>query len=127
MIKQHIQNIKKFDQTHLREHANVWLNDCLNSLKTSLSKTFKYANNLKSLVIIRDAVVEFESSIQNDSTLIKNQQFNWSIVCEKLFDSKIQLWSQLVAPFYYVQAKVLISFKWYTLILIILIILIYFH
>ena len=106
-----IQNIKKFDQTHLREHANVWLNDCLNSLKTSLSKTFKYANNLKSLVIIRDAVVEFESSIQNDSTLIKNQQFNWSIVCEKLFDSKIQLWSQLVAPFYYVQVKVLISFK----------------
>ena len=90
----------------MREKANAWLNDCLNNLKKSLSKTLKYASNLKSLVIIRDAIVEFESIIENDSTLIKNQQLNWSTVCERVFNSKIEIWSQLVAPFYYVQAKV---------------------
>ena len=91
----------------MTEQANIWLNDCLNGLKTNFSKTFKYATNLKSLVIIRDAVIEFESSIQVESvTVVKNQQFSWSIVCEKLFNRKVEIWSHLVVPFYYSQAKV---------------------
>jgi len=91
----------------LKEQVTEWLENCLSGLKISFSQNFKYANNLKSLVIIRDAIIEFESNIQNDALLIKNQQFNWNFVCEKLFSKKIEIWSLLVSPFYYIQAKVL--------------------
>ena len=102
-----VDNIKKFELDYLKEQVTKWLEDCLSDLKTSFSQNFKYANNLKSLVIIRDSIIEFESNIQNDALLIKNQQFKWTFVCEKLFNKKIEIWSLLISPFYYIQAKVI--------------------
>ena len=62
-----VDNIKKFELDYLKEQVTKWLEDCLSDLKTSFSQNFKYANNLKSLVIIRDSIIEFESNIQNDA------------------------------------------------------------
>lgn len=58
--------------------------------------------------MIRDAVIELEADIQAEPTAqsAHNQQFSWSVVCEKLLNKKVEIWSHLIVPFYYGQAKV---------------------
>ena len=101
------ENIKKFDAVFLSGEANKWLDSCLESLRQALSDTFKYTNNIKHLVVIRDAVIDLEYEIQSESqSPLKNQQNTWSHICESLFGKKIELWSELIAPHYYTQSKV---------------------
>ena len=78
-----------------------WLSVCLESLKAGLANALKYATNLKSLVIIRDSVVDFEAKLTSPS-----ENVSWPSKCESLFKQRVDIWSQLVAPFYYSQSKV---------------------
>jgi hypothetical protein len=92
-------NLKRFDSEYLSNNCLEWLSTCVDESKRNISNIFKYANNLKSLVLIRDGVIQFESSLSNESS-------NWSDVCQHLFKKKIELWKELIAPFYYSQSKV---------------------
>lgn len=76
----------------------------MESLKQGISDALKYATNLKSLGIIRDAVIEFETKLKasNDS----NEPNSWETKCESLFKQKLEIWTELVSPFYYLQSKV---------------------
>jgi hypothetical protein len=78
----------------------------MQELKKSIAAILKYTTNLKSLVLIRDACVQYENSILNEACLNNAKLDNWSGVCEYLFKKQINLWSELVAPFYYSQSKV---------------------
>lgn len=100
-------NIKKFDTDYLKYNCSQWLQICLDELKTKLKSVFKYATNLKSLVIIRDSVLEFESNLMNKQNFSDvNQHLNWTFLCETLFNEKIEFWNNLISPFYYSQSKV---------------------
>lgn len=50
-------------------------------------------------------VVEFESNIQN----INGQHEKWTTVCNVLFNKEVPIWSQLIAPYYYAQSKLIIE------------------
>ncbi len=99
--------MKRFENDYLIEKTNAWLDNCLNDLRLSVSNTFKYINNIKNLTIIRDSIIEFESSIQLEQTSpISNQQNTWSQICQSLFNKQFDIWSQLISTFYYEQSKV---------------------
>jgi hypothetical protein len=105
------ENITRFEQEFLKFEAKQWLENCLNDLKSKLATSFKYSNNLKSLVLIRDSVIEFESSLMenknsNTTSVSNNSDLDWHSICEYLFEKKIELWSEYVSPFYYAQSKV---------------------
>ena len=102
-----IESIKRFDTNFLVTNSTQWLSSCLIELKSKVATTFKYASNLKSLVLIRDSVIQFESSLLNGSFV---SSLNWQAVCQSLFGQKIEIWQQLISPFYYSQSKVRISF-----------------
>ncbi|CAF0714065.1 unnamed protein product [Brachionus calyciflorus] len=107
------EHIKKFDADYLRLNCSQWLQTCLEELKSKLKNVFKYATNLKSLVIIRDSVLEFESNLINKPNLYLSNQQSWSSLCQNLFNQNIEFWNNLISPFYYAQSKLIIetSFK----------------
>lgn len=106
-----IDGIKKFDQEFLKYSCSDWLKNCLNELKESIESILKYAINLKNLALVKDAVRSFETGLLNNnstgtSSNNKFQHLNWTYICESLFNQNIELWSQLVSPFYHSQSKV---------------------
>lgn len=107
------QNIKKFDMEFLRSNCKLWLQNCITKLKLELENAFKYATNLKSLVLIRDSVIEFEANLVSNSKLFIsdcNQHLSWNDICESLFSQKVKFWTELISPFYYSQSKVSLTF-----------------
>jgi hypothetical protein len=56
--------LERFESSFLQTNCQSWLNTCLQSLKQAISQALKYASNLKSLVIIRDATLEFELKLK---------------------------------------------------------------
>ncbi len=98
-------NIKRFENSFLSGHCQTWLKNCLENLKKGISDSLKYATNLKSLGIIRDAVLEFETRLGKSSDS-PSELNSWDIRCESLFKRKLDIWAELVSPFYYLQAKV---------------------
>ena len=88
----------------MSSNCQAWLKTCLEGLKQGILNALKYATNLKSLVIIRDAVLEFESKLKVAN--ISNTSKSWDGQCEFLFKQKVEIWSELVAPFYFLQSKV---------------------
>ncbi len=105
-------DIKLFEKEYLLENSKSWLKSCLEELKTSISSVFKYATNLKSLVLIRDAIFQFDQTLTTKKPNETNSD-DWSHVCEYLFNERIDLWTVLISPFYYSQSKLIIdsSFK----------------
>lgn len=105
-------DIKLFEKEYLLENAKGWLKNCMDELKTNMASIFKYATNLKSLVLIRDAILQFEQTLTTKKPNEMNSE-NWLHVCEYLFDERIDLWTMLISPFYYSQSKFIIdsSFK----------------
>jgi len=101
-------DIKLFEKEYLLENSKVWLKNCLEELKTNMANIFKYATNLKSLVLIRDACLQFEQTLTMKKTNEMNSD-NWLHVCEYLFNERIDLWAVLVSPFYYSQSKFIID------------------
>ena len=79
-------------------------------LKNKISNAFKYSNNLKNLVLIRDSVLDFELSLNSNSNnsafSFYNSSMPWEKICNSLFGQKIEIWSYLISPFYYSQSKV---------------------
>lgn len=97
--------MKKFDEAYLTSRCKEWLNGCMDELKKRLENVLKYAVSLKSLSLIKDAVIQFEASLNSKSDKSAHT-LGWSMVCDSLFKTKIELWSHLVSPFYYSQSKV---------------------
>ena len=95
-------NCKRFEAAYLIQSCTQWLTECIDELKLGIADVFKYATNLRSLVLIRDSVIQFESTLTNESS----QNTNWNLVCQTLFSKKIELWFELISPFYYSQFKV---------------------
>jgi hypothetical protein len=94
------QQIERFPPHKLQVEAKQWVDECIEAMKKDIFNTFKYAKNLKSLVVIRDSIFEYQSSLKNDS---------WSMICESLFGSSIDIWSDFIASFYYQQSKLIID------------------
>ena len=115
------ESFKRFDTDFMRVKCSEWLSVCFEQLKQGISSALKYASNLKSLVLIRDAVVQFESTLVDESTTsasasplaqspsISGTTVSWSHICLTLFGKSVELWSELVVPFYYAQAKQIID------------------
>lgn len=109
-------NVKRFEEEFLRNKTQEWLNDCLNEIRLKIEVLIKYAMNLKSLALIRDSVSQFEADLASNAASIMssaNSHLSWTYVCEYLFGRKVDLWSQLVAPYYLTQSKLIVesSFK----------------
>jgi hypothetical protein len=90
----------------LSSNCQTWLKACLENLKQGVSDALKYATNLKSLGIIRDAVIEFETKLKASSSGDSNESISWETKCESLLKQKLEIWTDLVSPFYYLQSKV---------------------
>jgi hypothetical protein len=107
------EQVKRFDAEFLVKNATQWLDSCLSELKTKVATTFKYANNLKNLVLIRDSVLQFELSLLNNSAVSPaitfNSDLSWEKLCSSLFNQKIPIWSGLISQFYYSQSKFIIE------------------
>lgn len=101
-------NFQKFDSDYLKSNCVQWLENCLNELKAKLQDVFKHVSCLKNLVLIRDAVLDFEINLVSKHHLPEtNLNFNWDSLCQNLFDKNIQTWNDLISPFYYDQSKVI--------------------
>ncbi|RNA42051.1 conserved oligomeric Golgi complex subunit 1, partial [Brachionus plicatilis] len=104
------QNIQKFDLDYLKTNCGQWLDNCVQELRTKLQKVFKYVSNLKSLVLIRDSVLDFETNLLNKQHLSEtNSGPNWDSLCQLLFDKNISIWNDLISSFYYDQSKLIID------------------
>lgn len=109
-------NIRRFDSGFLVNFCSNWLATCHAELKAKIEQALKYANSLKSLSLIRDSVIQFESSLLAENKSASsinnfscfNPNLSWEKICKLLFDQKIEIWSQLVSSFYYSQAKSII-------------------
>ena len=95
-------NLKRFESETLVPMTTKWLDSCLAQLKDGVLSVLKYATNLRSLVFIRDAVIQFENSLLTSNS----EPLNWQSVCQTLFNRNVNLWSDIIAPFYYAQSKV---------------------
>jgi len=101
--------VRKFDAGYLSDEASRWLEVCVGELKARFESAFRYVKSVKSLVEIRDAVVEFESEIGavgEGQQVLTGQQCGWGRICQVLFKKEVRVWSELIAPFYYAQSKV---------------------
>lgn len=106
-----VEGVRKLDQEYVSLRCSQWLSTCLDMLKKRIESALKYAVSLKSLSLIKEAVTQFENSLSNNNN--NYNQPDWIHVCQTLFNRRLDIWSQLVAPFYYSQSKFIIetSFK----------------
>ena len=100
-----VDGVKKFDNEYLISNCSQWLDICIGEMKLRIESVLKYVGSLKNLVMIKEAVIQFESGVFQKSNA-KVSSLDWAYVCESLFKRKIELWSQLVSQFYNSHSKV---------------------
>ncbi len=95
-------NFKSVDVDILGRQCIQWLANTIDKIKVSVGDSFKYVTTLKSLSFIKSSINDFISKKLNGS--------QWTQACMCLFNANIDLWEQIVSPFYYKQFQVMMIF-----------------